>query len=87
MFEQQERVRDLCALACGDALVLERPRLAVVDPSEPFGVQLHEPHDSRGPLARRFLRSDYGRSCRRAKTTLAGRSASRRMYHAYQNSP
>ena len=96
MLQQQERVGDLVTLSGGDSLVLQCPRVAVVDPSQPLGPQLHAPHDSRGCLTRhwrgstetrpRWLRA-YGISCLRANTTLAGRSANLRMYHGYQKSP
>src|SRR3954452_15498761 len=93
MFEQKERVADLATLARRDPVVLHGPRVAVIDSSEPFGAQLHEPHDSRAaralgqPALALRSRLRQGRSCLSAKPTLAGRSASRRMYHAYQNSP
>jgi hypothetical protein len=45
------------------------------------------PSTKRSVEARSGRPPGYGSSERMAKVTLAGRSASRRMYHGYQNSP
>ena len=84
MLQQQQRVRDVTGGARRHQRVLAIPGRLVADPPQPFGPQVHRPRTIAGPTS---PRSYDGMIWRSANSTLAGRSASRRMYHGYQNSP
>ena len=62
------------------------PRPPIRRPPQPFDREVHTPDHSSRPSGGAG-EAAQGRSCRSANRTFAGRSASRRMYHAYQALP